>query len=156
LTPPSAQPRIKDRENLDVRRLILILTASALLSGLAAAQQQTTSSKTRPNDNANAQGTVLGERPEAVLKIDKLEGVVQSIDLKARTVTIDPEGKAQPLQLTFAQPSGREQIKTSKKAMKALGKKKLLLEELKVGAKVELRYYTTLGQMMELIVEQQS
>jgi hypothetical protein len=139
-----------------VRRTTLILTAAVLLAGLAAAQQQTTSSKTRPNDNANATGTVLGERPEAVLDIEKLKGVVKSIDLKARTVTIDPEGRGEPLQLTFAQPSGREQIKASKKAMKALGKKKLLLEEVKVGAKVETRYYTTLGQMMELIIEQQS
>jgi hypothetical protein len=139
-----------------VRRFLQFLAATALLAGLAAAQQQTTSSKTRPNDNANAQGTELGVKPEAVLKIEKLKGVVSSIDLKARTVTIDPDGKDKPLELAFSQPAGREQIKTSKKAMKALGKKKLLLEELKVGAKVELRYYTTLGQMMELIVDQQS
>ena len=134
------------------RPLFLLLFAALL----APAQQQTTSSKTRPNDNANAQGTELGVKPEAVLKIEKLEGVIRSIDLKTRTVTVDPSGKDEPLQLTFAQPTGREQIKTSKKVMKEMGKKKLLLEEVKVGAKVELRYYITLGQMMELIIEDQS
>jgi hypothetical protein len=133
--------------------LLFLLLFTALA---APAQQQTTSSKTRPNDNANAQGTELGIKPEAVLKIEKLEGVIRSIDLKARTVTVDPSGKDEPLQLTFSQPAGREQIKTSKKVMKEMGKKKLLLEEVKVGAKVELRYYTTLGQMMELIIEDQS
>lgn len=133
-------------------RLILAL---AIAAALAPAQQQTTSSKTRPNDNANALGTELGVKPEAVLKIEKIKGVIRNIDLKTRTVTVDPDGKEQALQLTFAQPEGREQIKTSKKAMKTLGKKKLLLEEVKVGAKVELRYYTTLGQMMELIVGEQ-
>ena len=133
-------------------RLILAL---AIAAALAPAQQQTTSSKTRPNDNANALGTELGVKPEAVLKIEKIKGVIRNIDLKTRTVTVDPDGKEQALQLTFAQPEGREQIKTSKKAMKALGKKKLLLEEVKVGAKVELRYYITLGQMMELIVGEQ-
>ncbi|MEZ5394607.1 MAG: hypothetical protein R2724_17470 [Bryobacterales bacterium] len=134
-------------------RLFALLVFTALL---ASAQQQTTSGKTRPNDNTNAQGTELGVKPEAVLKIEKVKGIVRNVDLKTRTVTIDPDGKGDALQLTFAQPSGREQIKTSKKAMKALGKKKLLLEEVKVGAKVELRYYTALGQMMELIVDHQS
>lgn len=139
-----------------MRRLANLLIFTLALSGLLAAQQQTTSSKTRPNDNANALGTELGVKPEAVLKIQKLKGVIQNINLETRTVTIDPDGKSKSLELAFAQPTGREQIKTSKKAMKALGKKKLLLEELKVGAKVELRYYTTLGQMMELIVDHQS
>ncbi len=138
-----------------MRQLLPLLALSAALAGLAVAQQQTTSSKTRPEHNANAQGNVLGVKPDAVLKIQKLKGVIANIDLQARTVTIDPAGKGESLQLTFAQPAGREQIKTSKKAMKALGKKKLLLEEVKVGAKVELRYYTSLGQMMELIVDQQ-
>jgi hypothetical protein len=138
-----------------VHRFHSLLVLAALLAGLAAAQQQTTSSKTRPGDTANAQGTELGVKPDKVLRIEKVKGRIASIDLKTRTVTIDPEGKGKPLTLTFAQPSGREQIKTSKKAMKALGKKKLLLEEVKVGAKVELRYYTALGQMMELIVDHQ-
>lgn len=138
-----------------MRRFATLLVLVFALAGLAVSQQQTTSSKTRPNDNANAQGNEIGVKPEAVLKIEKVKGVVRNINLETRTVTIDPDGKGQSLELTFAQPTGREQIKTSKKAMKALGKKKLLLEEVKVGAKVELRYYTTLGQMMELIVDHQ-
>ena len=139
-----------------VRFSLRLFAVAAVLAGLVAAQQQTTSSKTRPNDNANAQGPELGEKPEAVLKIEKLNGVVRKVDLQARTVTIDPEGKEESLELTFAQPPGREQIKASKKAMKTLGKKKLSLEEVKVGAKVELRYYTSLDQMMELIVDEQT
>ena len=75
--------------------------------------------------------------------------------LASRCVVHVAGSKGKALVLSFAQPSGREQIKTSKKAMKALGKRKLLLEEVKVGAKVETRYYTTLGQMMELIVDHQ-
>ena len=142
--------------DIHVRRFLYLFTLALALAGLAAAQQQTASSKTRPGNNANAKGNVLGVKPGKVLAIAKLKGVVQNIDLTTRTVTIDPEGKGESLELTFAQPQGREQIKTSKKAMKALGKKKLLLEEVKVGAKVELKYYTALGQMMELIVDHQS
>ena len=136
-------------------RLLSLLALTALLTGIVAAQQKTASSETRPGNTANATGNVLGVKPDKVLAIEKLKGVVRNIDLQTRTVTIDPNGKGDSLELTFAQPSGREQIKTSKKAMKALGKKKLLLEEVKVGAKVELRYYVSLGQMMELIVGQQ-
>ena len=35
-----------------------------------------------------------------------------------------------------------------------LGKKRLKLEELKVGSEVSLQYYPVLGQLLELIVEQ--
>ena len=138
-----------------MHRFLSLLALTALLAGLAAAQQKTASTETRPGNSTNAKGNVLGVKPSKVLAIQKLKGVIRNIDLKTRTVTIDPDGKVEALELTFAQPSGREQIKTSKKAMKALGKKKLLLEEVKVGAKVELRYYTSLGQMMELIIGQQ-
>ena len=58
---------------------------------------------------------------------------------------------AQPV--SFSQPRGREQIKLSKKAAKAIGKKVLELEELQPGSKVSLQYYPGLGQLMELIIE---
>ncbi len=121
---------------------------------LLPAQQQSTSSKTRAGSSENAVGNVLGEKPSAVLEIVKVKGTVREIDLKARTVTIVPGKNESPLKLEFAQPTGREQIKTSKKAAKLLGKKKLKLEELGVGSKVRLEYYPVLGQVMELIVEQ--
>ncbi len=106
-------------------------------------------------DNRTAPANVLGARPTKVLKIVKLKGVIRSVDLQKRSVVI-VSGKKQELELVFAQPSGREQIKTSKKIFKATGKKKLLLNEVKVGSKVALQYYSTLGQMLELIVESTS
>ena len=60
------------------------------------------------------------------------------------------------MELTFPQPSGREQIKASKKTAKLLGRKKLTLEELKTGSKVQLQYYPLLGQVMELIIDRTS
>ncbi len=128
--------------------LALILTAVPLL-----AQGQTTSSKTRPGDNTNAQGMELGQRPEGVLDVVKLKGVISGIDTEKRTVSITPHKQEKALTLTFSQPSGREQIKVSKKAAKTLGKKKLSLEELSKGTKVELQYYPVLGQVMELVVD---
>jgi len=80
-------------------------------------------------------------------------GVISSVDIQKRTVSIKPHKQERALTLTFSQPAGREQIKTSKKAAKALGKKKLLLEELSEGAKVQVQYYPVLGQVMELVVD---
>jgi hypothetical protein len=92
--------------------------------------------------------------PESVLKVVKVKGAVERVDLAKRTVTIVPEKKnAEALELSFPQPSGREQIKVSNKAEKILGKKKLDLEELKAGSKVVLEYYPALQQVMSLTVE---
>ena len=131
-----------------MRILVLFLLTALPL----AAQGQTTSGKTRPGDNTNAQGNVLGERPQGVLDVVKLKGVISAVDTTGRTVSVKPNKREESLVLTFPQPAGREQIKTSKKAAKILGKKKLSLEELKVGAKVDLRYYPALSQVMELVV----
>lgn len=121
--------------------------------GVAAAQQKTASSTTRPGVSDNTAGAALeGARPASVLKIVKVKGVVKSIDLQQRTVTLAP-AKGEPLVLAFSQPAGREQVKTGKKAAKRLGKKRLRLEELESGAKVRAQYYPVLGQLMELIVE---
>ncbi len=79
---------------------------------------------------------------------------IGKVDLDKRTVTIVPKKKKQgELELTFAQPRGREQVKLSKKAAKLLGKKRLELEQVQPGSEVSLRYYPSLGQMMELIIE---
>ncbi|MBI1356715.1 MAG: hypothetical protein GC160_20435 [Acidobacteria bacterium] len=117
------------------------------------AQQPNASSKTRPNDNANGVGNELGSMPDKVLKTIKENGVIKNVDLAARTVTIG-EKKGGDLELSFSQPNGREQIKTSKKYAKSTGKKKLLLEEVKVGSKVQFEYYALLGQLMVLTVEE--
>lgn len=132
-------------------KLALILAAAASLSF---AQQQTTSSKTRAGNSQNAVGNVLGDSPSAVLQVIKIKGTVSAVDLENRTVTVVPQKQEDGLKLQFSQPNGKEQIKTSKKAAKLIGKKKLKLEELKTGSKVRLQYYPTLGQVMELIVEQ--
>ncbi len=131
-------------------RIILVIALTALP---LAAQDQTTSSKIRPGDNTNAQGAVLGELPQGVLDVVKVKGVISAVDTGNRTVSVKPHNEKQALVLTFPQPAGREQIKTSKKAAKTLGKKKLTLEDLKEGTKVELRYYPLLGQVMELVVD---
>ena len=73
------------------------------------------------------------------------------------TVTISSKKFDEPVDLTFPQPRGREQVKVSKKVSKQLGKSKLTLEELeelKKGAKVSLQYYPMLGQVMELVIEE--
>ena len=137
-----------------LRSIALRALALTVSTGAAWAQGQNTSSKTRPESNENAQGNVLGQKPDKVLHIEKVKGVIKSVDLQRRLITVDHKGQA--LELAFAQPNGREQIKTSKKIFKETGDKKLNLEDLKPGAKVQLQYYTALGQMLELVVESMS
>lgn len=131
-----------------LRICLLLVAGAALVFG----QGQTASSKTRPENNQNAQGTILGSKPDAVLKVLKAKGTVRSIDLNARTVVIDSGKKTGQLTLGFAQPEGREQIKASKKLAKSSGRPKLSLEELKPGASVEIQYYSALSQMLEMTV----
>ena len=133
---------------------VLLLTGPAVLS----AQKTST---TATGDKIRTTERYTGEhapinRPTSVLKVIKVKGILDKIDLEKRTVTIVPLKKKDGLELTFPQPSGREQIKASKKAAKVLGRKKLSLEELKTGSKVQLQYYPLLGQVMELIIDQTS
>lgn len=128
-----------------MRIVLLILAAAALLS----AQEPSL----RPGDKNKGEGNVLGVKPNAPLKVQKLKGVIHSVDLDKRTVSITGHKSKAPLELAFSQPSGREQIKASRKAAKATGKNKLTLEELESGTKVQLRYYPALGQVMELLVD---
>jgi hypothetical protein len=124
---------------------ILLLSATALFA-------QDESVKIRPGESANAKGGVLGAIPDNVVDVKKAKGSIGEIDLVARTVSIQPK-KGAVLVLAFAQPNGREQIKTSKKFEKASGRKRLRLEELNEGSKVQLRYYPALSQLMELTIE---
>lgn len=136
-------------------RIILTLTLYCLFpASLLLAQQPNASSRTRPADSSNAQGTVLGTKPEGVLDIVKVKGIVTKVDLEKRSVTIESSKDEEPIELTFPQPQGREQIKTSKKTAKLLGKKKLLLEELTVGSRVQLQYYSMLEQVADLVVDE--
>ena len=135
-------------------RPVALSILSLVFAMLLSAQQQNASSKTRPGDNTNAQGNVLGVKPEAVLDVVKLKGVVSKIDLAKRTITVSTGKEEEPLELAFPQPSGREQIKVSKKVAREIGKKKMTLEELEVGSKINLQYYSALGQVMELVVEE--
>jgi hypothetical protein len=126
--------------------LLLLLSSPLLLS-------QDESAKIRPGESGDTQAKVLGEIPTGVLDIQKLSGTITKIDLKARTISVHTKKSQADLVLTFSQPEGREQIKTSKKAEKKLGKKRLQLDEVETGAEVQVRYYPMLGQIMELTVD---
>ena len=133
----------------------LLLIGSVLLS----AQKTSTTAtgdKVRTTERYTGEHKTPINKPTSVLKIVKVKGVLDKIDLKKRTVTIVPLKQKDGLELTFPQPSGREQIKASKKAAKLLGRKKLTLEELKTGSKVQLQYYPLLGQVMKLIIDRTS
>jgi hypothetical protein len=126
--------------------LLLLLSSTLLLS-------QDESAKIRPGESGDTQAKVLGEIPTAVLDVQKLNGTISKIDLKARTISIQTKKSSPDLVLTFSQPEGREQIKMSKKAEKKLGKKRLRLDEVEIGSEVQIRYYPALGQIMELTVD---
>lgn len=131
--------------------LFLALAAPGLAQDPSSA-----SSKTRTDDVTGVKGAIQGVKPGKVLKTVKDTGIVRKVDLQARTVTIALKGQEEGIVLTFSQPSGREQIKTSKKIAKSTGQKKLNLDELPVGSKVKFEYYTLLGQLMDLTVESMS
>ena len=135
-----------------------VLIALALAAALPVAGQftSTTSSgaKTRAEPYLDDKGAPL-DQPDKPLRIVKLKGVIEKVDLKKRTVTIAGTKKKQgSIELSFPQPNGLEQVKASKKTFKMLGKKRLALEDLKTGSKVRLQYYPLLEQVAELIVEQ--
>ena len=136
-----------------VYRLSLLLLVATLV--LPAQKASTTSSGAKIRRDIDFKGGPEAplNRPESVLKVVKVKGTLEGIDLKKRTVTILAGKRHAGLELGFPQPAGREQIKVAKKAAKILGTKKLRLEELKAGSKVRLQYYPALGQVMELIIE---
>ena len=101
---------------------VLLLTGPVVLS----AQKTST---TATGDKIRTTERYTGEhapinRPTSVLKVVKVKGILDKIDLEKRTVTIVPLKKKDALELTFPQPSGREQIKASKKGRETTGKKK--------------------------------
>ncbi len=130
-------------------RLLLVLAIAACG---AMAQQKTISSSTRPGVNDNADGALEGTRPEKVLAVVKAKGTVKSVDLQKRTVSF-VLGKHGAIELGFSQPAGREQVKVAKKAAKRIGKSRLRLEEVQLGAKVRVQYYPLLGQLLEVVLD---
>ncbi len=130
-------------------RLIL---AVALCVCPALAQQRTVSSSTRPGVNDNADGALEGTRPEKVLQVVKAKGTVTAINLQERTVNLTL-AKTGAIELSFAQPPGREHVKAGKKAAKRIGKSRLRLEEVPVGAKVRVQYYPLISQLMEVVLD---
>ena len=102
----------------------LLLIGSVLLS----AQKTSTTAtgdKVRTTERYTGEHQTQINKPTSVLKVVKVKGILDKIDLKKRTVTIIPDKKKDGVELTFSQPSGREQIKASKKAAKLLGRKKV-------------------------------
>ena len=121
------------------------------------AAQKTSDEDVRGAERSRVTPTGVLNKPEPVLQVVKVKGILDRVDLVKRTVTVTPEKKKGPqLELGFPQPRGKEQIKVSKKAAKVLGRQKLQLEdaaELAVGSKVILQYYPVLGQVMELLID---
>ena len=137
------------------RKTGFLVVCLAVSSVLPLAGQRPSSEKNLETDRVSRGPAAPLNRQEAVLTIVKVKGSIGDIDLEKRSVTIVPnDKKAGEVELTFPQPRGREQIKVSKKAAKRLGKKDIELEELKPGTSVLLRYYPSLQQVMELIVDQ--
>ena len=133
---------------------IALVLAAALPAVGQFTSTTSSSEKTRAEPYVDDRSAPL-DQPDKPLKIIKLKGVIEKVDLKKRTVTIAGSKKKQAsIELGFPQPSGLEQVKTSKKTFKMLGKKKLALEDLKAGSKVRLQYYPLIEQVAELIVEQ--
>lgn len=132
--------------------LTRLIIAGALLAPIAAAQQKTISSSTRPEVHDNADGALEGTRPEAVIDIVKAKGTIKRVDMITRALELSL-AKRGTVELTFSQPAGREQIKVSKKMTRKIGKSRLRLEELQAGSKVRVQYYPILGQLLEVVVE---
>ena len=136
------------------KRTLVTFIALALLS-LPLLGQRTSSEKNLETDSVSRGPAAPLNHEDFVLKIVKLKGSIGKIDLEKRTIIVVPKKKKEgDLELAFSQPEGKEQIDVSKKAAKRLGKKTLELEELKPGSTVQLSYYPTLMQLMDLTVEQ--
>ncbi len=135
-------------------KFLTLLVVMAALPGFGQFTSTTSSSdKTRNAPYLDDKGAPLN-RPSTPLKIVKLKGVVENVDLDKRTITIyGGKNRKRSIKLTFPQPNGLEQVKTSKKTFKILGKKKLALEDLEAGYRVRLQYYPLLEQVAELVVE---
>ena len=141
--------------SLDMSRLQPVVLGLALLVSVQPlAAQRPSSERNLETDTVSRGPAAPLNRDAGVLEVVKLKGTIGKVDLDKRTVTIVPKKKKQgEIELTFAQPRGREQVKLSRKAAKLLGKKGLELEDVQPGSKVSLQYYPGLGQVMELIIE---
>jgi len=136
-----------------------MLKKTALLIGLVAgvwswAQTQPAAGGGRGKRVSSERGGQpdLGEIPTSVLKIEKIKGKVKAVDLKKRTVTVTHSDLI--TELGFPTAPGREKIVLGKKPARALGKKSIGLEDLQAGSEVKVSYYPSLGQILEIIVEE--
>jgi len=116
--------------------------------------QRTSSEKNLETDSVSRGPAAPLHHEDFVLKIVKLKGSIEKVDLEKRIITVIPKkNKGGGIELTFSQSKGKEQIDVSKKAAKLLGKKNFELEELKPGSTVKLSYYPSLMQVLDLTVE---
>lgn len=139
----------------NLTRLVAGLCIALGMVAWPAAAQVPSSEKNLESNQASRGPSAPLNRQSSVLDIVKLKGSIAEVDLERRTITVAGKKKRdREVELSFSQPTGKEQIDVSKKAAKLLGKKNLKLEELKPGSTVELSYYTSLMQVMDLVVEQ--
>ena len=145
-----------------VRLVGRFIRAATLTSLVVTAQQPTPGEKTRPDRNEqsyNAPGATYTGEKRQLLNTVKVKVVLSKFDLRERTLTVVPAGRGRPfrvaelgsnplkwseldeLQMEFLAPPGLEKIKVSKRAAKSLGKKRIQMEELKVGMELRADYY---------------
>ena len=129
---------------LRASRFRILATLLVLSSSVTWAQRRVSSEKAALPE--------LGDKPAALLRVEKLKGTVKSVDLEKRTITITRSGS--DMVLNFPTTAGREKISLSKKVSRALGKKSLHLEELPTACEVTVAYYPSLGAIMELTIEE--
>ena len=109
-------------------KFLILFVIVAVLPGFGQFTSTSSSDKTRNAPYLDDKGAPL-DQPSTPLKIVKMKGVVENVDLDKRTITIYSGKKhRRSIELTFPQPNGLEQVKTSKKTSKILGKKRLALE----------------------------
>ena len=130
------------------------LAVALVLAVSPATAQVLSSEKNHETDKVGRGPAAPLSRERSVLKIIKLKGSITKVDLERRTITVASKKKKEPdIELSFSQPAGKEQIDISKKAAKRLGSKNLELEEVKPGSTVQVSYYNSLMQVMDLVVE---
>jgi hypothetical protein len=147
----------------------------ALSSVLLSAQTTTAGETTRPGNQGQSnqtQGTVFTGKGEAYqVSPQKAKAIVTAIDVVERTITVKPakdgdtfrvadvgpEGRTwrtvAEMKMTFITPSGMEKIALSKSASKAVGKKSISLEELRLQSEIKVEYYPAAQAILSLTVE---
>jgi hypothetical protein len=157
------------------RTMAIVVVSGLAITNLLAAQQPTPGEKTRPSGKGatyNEPGATYTGDQKQLAKPRKATAVVKDIDLKKRLILLEPVKKNQSfrvadvddsgrrwytvdeLDLGFVTPEGQERIQVSKKVARSMGKKEILLEELKPSAKVRVEYYPVLRRILTIRVEE--